>query len=205
MKMNEYDKLVKNSRINDEADGEWEERLRLTPEELAEREAAVQILVERERHRLRMEEMAAAREAEERARAEKKAQEEKERKAKKRRLAAEERRLRESYKDLPPDLLRVAEGLIQRAAFMRLTLEEYERDLEENGHVELFSQSDKTEPYERERPVARLYNTMNKNYQSIIKQLADLVPPAPPVPKDPPPKDAFEQLLDRGQRGNGGG
>ena len=39
----------------------------------------------------------------------------------------------------------------------------------------MFSQSEKTEPYERERPVARLYNTMNKNYQSIIKQMSDLI------------------------------
>jgi len=36
----------------------------------------------------------------------------------------------------------------------------------------MFTQSEKTEPYERERPVARLYNTMNANYQKIIKQLA---------------------------------
>lgn len=59
---------------------------------------------------------------------------------------------------------------------MRVTLEDYETDLDANGYVELFSQSEKTDPYERERPVARLYNTMNKNYQSIIKQLGDLLP-----------------------------
>ena len=59
---------------------------------------------------------------------------------------------------------------------MRVTLEIYEKDLDENGYVESFTQSEKTEPYERERPVARLYNTMNKNYQSIIKQLTDLLP-----------------------------
>ena len=59
---------------------------------------------------------------------------------------------------------------------MRVTLEDYEKDLDENGYVEKFTQSEKMEPYERERPVARLYNTMNKNYQSIIKQLTDLIP-----------------------------
>lgn len=59
---------------------------------------------------------------------------------------------------------------------MRVSLEDMEADLDERGFVEFFSQSEKTEPYERERPVARLYNTLNKNYQSIMKQLSDLVP-----------------------------
>ena len=40
----------------------------------------------------------------------------------------------------------------------------------------MFSQSENQEPYERERPVARQYQSMNKNYQSIVKQLSDLLP-----------------------------
>ena len=50
-----------------------------------------------------------------------------------------------------------------------------EKDLNANGFVEMFSQSDKTDPYERERPTARLYNSLNKNYQTLMKQLADFV------------------------------
>lgn len=92
------------------------------------------------------------------------------------RISLEEKRLRTIYADLPKDKTSVADGLIRRASDMRTTLEDMERDLDENGFVELFSQSDKQEPYERERPVARLYNTINKNYQSIIKQLSDLLP-----------------------------
>jgi hypothetical protein len=99
------------------------------------------------------------------------------------RISKEEKRLRESYGNIPEDIMRVADGLIRRAAYMRITLEDYEKDLDENGYVEMFSQSDKTDPYERERPVARLYNTMNKNYQSIIKQLADMIPKEPPKKK----------------------
>lgn len=104
---------------------------------------------------------------------------EKLKKAKQKRITKEEKRLRESYGNIPDDLMRVADGLIRRAAYMRITLEDYEKDLDDNGHVELFSQSEKTDPYERERPVARLYNTMNKNYQSIIKQLSDMLPKPP--------------------------
>ena len=92
------------------------------------------------------------------------------------RITNEVNRLQAIYKKIGKDNKAIIEGLIQRAAYMRITLEDYERDLDENGYVELFTQSERTDPYERERPVARLYNTMNKNYQSIIKQLTDLIP-----------------------------
>lgn len=108
------------------------------------------------------------------------------------RILREERRLKKNYKDIQKDKLAVVDGLVRRAAFMRATLEDMERDLDENGFVEMFSQSEKTEPYERERPVARLYNTMNKNYQSIIKQLSDLLPKEPPKSEN---DDGFEAFV----------
>jgi hypothetical protein len=91
-------------------------------------------------------------------------------------ISKEKRRLNLIYKNVPKENKGIIEGLIQRAAYMRITLEWMEVELDEKGYVEMFTQSEKTEPYERERPIARLYNTMNKNYQSIIKQLSDLVP-----------------------------
>lgn len=74
---------------------------------------------------------------------------------------------------------------------MRVTLEDMEIDLDTNGFYELFSQSENQEPYERERPVARQYQTMNKNYQSIIKQLADLLPKEVSKEED----DGFESFV----------
>lgn len=100
------------------------------------------------------------------------------------RINKEDKRLRKIYKDLPKDQLELYEGLIKRAAFMRITLEDYEQDINENGSIEYFTQSEKTDPYERERPVARLYNTMNKNYQSIMKQLSDKIPEATADPAE---------------------
>jgi len=97
-------------------------------------------------------------------------------KTKEERISIEIRRLNGIFKKLDKTTKNSIDGLIKRAAYMRITLEDYEKDLDERGAVELFSQSDKLEPYERERPVARLYNTMNKNYQSIMKQLIDLKP-----------------------------
>ena len=91
------------------------------------------------------------------------------------RILKEERRLRKVYRILDKDRLAVADGLIRRAAFMRITLEDMEKDLDENGFVEMFTQSEKTDPYEKERVVARHYQQTNKNYQAIIKQLSDLL------------------------------
>ncbi|QNG60383.1 hypothetical protein H4O14_02315 [Bacillus sp. PAMC26568] len=112
---------------------------------------------------------------------------------KEQRIAKEERRLKSIFKALPKDVMSSVDGIIRRAAFMRVTLEDMERDLDENGFTELFSQSEKLEPYERERPVARLYNTMNKNYQSIVKQLSDQVPKPKIDPKVN--SDGFEEFV----------
>lgn len=92
------------------------------------------------------------------------------------RIQKEERRLKRIYKNIDKDNKAIIDGLIRRAAYMRTTLEDWEEDIDANGYYEMFTQSEKTDPYERERPVARLYNTMNANYQKIIKQLSDLVP-----------------------------
>lgn len=93
-----------------------------------------------------------------------------------RRIKAELKKLKTIFKDLDKDSLWLHDGLIHRAAFMRITLEDYETDINENGSVEMFSQSPDQKPYERARPVMQFYNTTNKNYQSIIKQLTDLLP-----------------------------
>lgn len=92
------------------------------------------------------------------------------------RIDAEVRRLDKIFEHIDDNSKELSESLIKRASFMRITLEKYEADLEADGYVELFSQSEKTPPYERERPVARLYTSLNKNYQSIMKQLFDILP-----------------------------
>lgn len=109
------------------------------------------------------------------------------------RINAEIDKLLKIYCNLSKDTNEIISGLINRAAYMKVSLEDYEEDLDRNGYVELFSQSVDTEPYERERPVARLYNTMNKNYQSIIKQLTEMIPKAE---KEPVHRgDGFEDFV----------
>ena len=88
-------------------------------------------------------------------------------------------RLNAIYTDIDSKKKKLIEGLIQQSAYMKVMLEQYQKDLDEKGYVELFSQSPNTPPYERERPVAHLYNSLNKNYQTIMKQLADFIDKAP--------------------------
>jgi len=91
---------------------------------------------------------------------------------------SEIKRLMAIYKDVPPNQYKVAEGLIIQAARLRVYLDALWKDLEKNGTTELFTQSEKTEPYERERPAARLFISTDKNYQAIIKQLNEMTPPS---------------------------
>jgi len=85
-------------------------------------------------------------------------------------------RLTEIYKGLPPKQFALAQGLIIQAARLRVRLDKLWAEIEEKGETEWFTQSDKTDPYERERPASRTFTATDKSYQSIIKQLTDMIP-----------------------------
>ena len=91
------------------------------------------------------------------------------------RIGKEERRLLRLFTDMEETRKKTVLGLIRRAAFMRISLEDLEDDINENGFAEEFSQGNQ-EPYMRERPVAKVYNALNGGYQKIMKQLTDLLP-----------------------------
>ena len=108
------------------------------------------------------------------------------------RIRKEYLRLRNIYKKFAsPDKLKSIDGLMHRASYLRITLEDMERDLDDNGFVEMFSQSDNQVPYERERPTARLFNTLTKNYQTAMTQLNKVIPVETPTEED----DGFEAFL----------
>ena len=85
-------------------------------------------------------------------------------------------RLLRLYEGLPPKQFALAEGLIIQAARLRVRLDKLWLELQEKGETEWFTQSDKTDPYERERPASRTFTATDKSYQSIIKQLNDMLP-----------------------------
>lgn len=88
---------------------------------------------------------------------------------------SEAKRLTEIYENLPPKRFAVAQGLIEQAARIRVNLDKLSADIAENGMTEMFRQSDKVEAYKKTRPEADLFIKLDKNYQSIIKQLNDMI------------------------------
>lgn len=98
------------------------------------------------------------------------------------------KRLKKVYEGMPPKARAVADGLIVQAARLRVQLNELNADIQENGLTELFTQSEKIEPYTRTRPEAELFIKADKSYQAIIRQLTELIPTEDPVKDD---LDAF--------------
>lgn len=92
------------------------------------------------------------------------------------RIKAEEQRLSQLYKNLENEKKSIADSLIKRAAFMRVELEDLEEYLNIHHWTEKFQQGENQKPYMRARPEGQIYNSLNKNYQSLIKQLNDLLP-----------------------------
>ena len=113
-------------------------------------------------------------------------------KTKEERIRGEKNRLTRLFKELPDKKKKLTAGLIERAAFMRVELEDLEADLKENGWTELFQQSEKVDPYERARPQGQTYNTMNASYQKIMKQLHDMLPAEEPQKQQ---DDGFEAFV----------
>lgn len=109
------------------------------------------------------------------------------------RIEKEIRRLNGIYKSLSKKEKAVIDGLIKRAAYMRIALEEMEEDLKVNGFTDEFTQSPNTPSYERQRPLAGIYNTLNKNYQTIMKQLTEFVDHKPSEQKEK--NDGFEDFV----------
>lgn len=120
-----------------------------------------------------------------------------------RRVKAEVRKLEAVLKDVPEDKVQMVSGLVRRAAYMRVTLEDYEADMTENGYTEPFQQSERCDPYDRERPVVRLYNSMVKNYAAVMRQVFDLAPDKPADDPDPEYERFFGNAKAAGKRAGG--
>lgn len=107
-------------------------------------------------------------------------------------VKSEKSRLTKLYKEIPENKKKIVEGLIIQAARLRILLDEMWIDITENGDYEMFSQSKEQVPYERERPIAKLYNARNDSYYRIIKQLSDFLPEKNEPGGNSPPKDGSD-------------
>lgn len=97
-----------------------------------------------------------------------------EEKAKK--IKSELTRLRKVFADIPEDKRRIADGLMQEAAFMRVTLEETREIIDREGVIERFEQG--AQKFLREHPATKVYASLINRYSAVVKQLIDLLPAA---------------------------
>lgn len=83
-------------------------------------------------------------------------------------------KIKKIFKNFPKDKTKVLEGLINEAAFMKVSLEDTRADLIKKGLTELFEQGEQS--FNRERPEVKIYTTFMQRYSGVMKQLIDLLP-----------------------------
>jgi len=89
---------------------------------------------------------------------------------------AERKALDVLFSELPTKQKAIADRLIEQAARLRAQLDDLAEDIRKNGKTEMFRQSDKVEPYSRERPETGLYIKLQKNFFAVMAQLKELLP-----------------------------
>lgn len=93
------------------------------------------------------------------------------------RVKREKDRLLEIFKDLEENKLNTCQALIDRAAFITVSLEDLEEQLNETGWVEVY-QNGENQSGMKKAAAADVHISLTKNLNAIVKQLLDLVPPA---------------------------
>lgn len=104
-------------------------------------------------------------------------------------IRKETQRLKKLFKELPEKKKKMAEKLIENAAFMSITLDELKEDIKIYGVKETYVNG-KDQFGFKESIESKTYNTMIKNYMNIIKQLNDMLPEDKKIDED----DEFEQF-----------
>ena len=93
------------------------------------------------------------------------------------RIKKEVKRLKAVFKDLDANKLKTVDALIKRAAFITVSLEDLEDELNEYGWTETYTNG-KNQEGVKKAAAAEAHISLTKNLNAIMKQLLDLVPPA---------------------------
>ena len=84
-------------------------------------------------------------------------------------------KLKKIFKDIEPSKQKTVEKLISNAAFMAASLDELQQIIREKGFTEEY-QNGANQYGVKKCSEVEIYNTMIKNYTSVVKQLVDLLP-----------------------------
>lgn len=104
--------------------------------------------------------------------------------------SSEIRKLKKIFADIGEDNKKIVERLIENAAFMAEELSKLQEYISEHGCTEEYKNGANQFGKKKSSEV-EVYNTMIKNYSSIIKQLCDLKPES---------QDKTDELFDFLQR-----
>lgn len=97
----------------------------------------------------------------------------------KKKTKSELRRLAKLFGDLDESTQGIVKQLIENAAFMAVSLDELQNIIRQKGFSETY-QNGENQFGTKKTVEVDVYNTMIKNYASVIKQLCDLSPAAQP-------------------------
>ena len=90
-------------------------------------------------------------------------------------IKAEKRKLAGIYTRLDIKTKKAVDSLIDEAAFMSASLYELRETINEKGYVETYQNGANQRGIKKCSEV-EIYNTMIKNYSSVVKQLTNLIP-----------------------------
>ncbi len=93
------------------------------------------------------------------------------------RIKREKQRLLDIFQGLDENKLNTCAALIDRAAFITISLEDLEEQLNKTGWVETY-QNGENQSGVKKAAAADVHISLTKNLNAIVKQLLDLVPPA---------------------------
>ena len=85
------------------------------------------------------------------------------------------KRLNRQFSKLDTKTKNIVKSLIDNAAFMTVTLEILQNEINENG-IMIEYKNGENQYGKKKSPAAEMYNTMIKNLATITKQLSELVP-----------------------------
>lgn len=118
------------------------------------------------------------------------------------RISAEFDRISIYFKDLPENKKSIVLPLIQNAAFMRVTLDDLQDIIAEQGPVEAY-QNGEFQHGMKQSAALQSYNSLVKNYAAVIKNLFGLLPAAvrqPLIPQWEPHEKTEEEIAEEYRR-----
>ncbi|MEJ8735334.1 hypothetical protein [Mediterraneibacter sp. ICN-202921] len=108
-------------------------------------------------------------------------------------IKAEKRKLAGIYLRLDKKTKKSVDSLVEEAAFMAASLYELRKIIDEKGYTEEY-QNGANQKGVKKCSEVEIYNTMIKNYSSVVKQLTDLLPKEQ-TKGIAPVNDGFEEFV----------